>query len=78
MTMPLLPLPWRIALPMWLFLQFLLYPAAGNNLILEQVDSDVGAASTFMVFIFFITGACSMWAISLDWADKITALGWLG
>ncbi len=79
MTMPLLPLPWRIAVPMWLFtFSFSFTRPPGNNLILEQVDSDVGAASAFMVFIFFITGACSMWAISLDWGDKITTLGWLG
>lgn len=79
MTMSLLPLPWRIALPMWLFtFSFSFTRPPGNNLILEQVDSDIGAASSFMVFIFFITGASSMWAISLDWADKITTLGWLG
>ena len=79
MTMPWLPLPWRIALPMWLFtFSFSFTRPPGNNLILEQVDTDVGAASAFMVFIFFITGAASMWAISLDWGDKITTLGWLG
>lgn len=79
MTVPLLPLPWRIALPMWLFtFSFSFTRPPGNNLILEQVDRDVGAASAFMVFIFFITGACSMWSISFDWADKITTLGWMG
>lgn len=79
MTLPLLPLPWRIALPMWLFtFSFSFTRPPGNNLILEQVDTDVGAASAFMVFIFFITGAGSMWAISLDWTDKIATLGWLG
>jgi len=79
MTMHWLPLPWRIALPMWLFtFSFSFTRPPGNNLILEQVDTDIGAASAFMVFIFFITGAGSMWAISLDWSDKITTLGWLG
>ncbi len=79
MTMPWLPLPWRIALPMWLFtFSFSFTRPPGNNLILEQVERDVGAASAFMVFIFFITGALSMWCISFDWADKITTLGWMG
>lgn len=79
MAVPLLPGAWRIALPMWFFtFSFSFTRPPGNNLILEQVDTDVGTASSFMVFIFFITGACSMWAISLDWADKIATLGWLG
>jgi DHA1 family bicyclomycin/chloramphenicol resistance-like MFS transporter len=79
MTTHWLPLPWRIALPMWLFtFSFSFTRPPGNNLILEQVDTDVGAASAFMVFIFFITGATAMWAISLDWPDKINTLGWLG
>jgi DHA1 family bicyclomycin/chloramphenicol resistance-like MFS transporter len=79
MAMPLLPGVWRIALPMWFFtFSFSFTRPPGNNLILEQVEIDVGTASSFMVFIFFITGAVSMWAISLHWADKITTLGWLG
>ena len=79
MTTHWLPLPWRIALPMWLFtFSFSFTRPPGNNLILEQVDTDVGAASAFMVFIFFITGAGAMWGISLDWPDKINTLGWLG
>ncbi len=79
MTMPWLPLPWRIALPMWLFtFSFSFTRPPGNNLILEQVERDIGAASAFMVFIFFITGALSMWCISFNWTDKITTLGWMG
>lgn len=79
MAVPLLPDTWRITLPMWFFtFSFSFTRPPGNNLILEQVETDVGTAASFMVFIFFITGACSMWAISLDWADKITTLGWLG
>jgi DHA1 family bicyclomycin/chloramphenicol resistance-like MFS transporter len=50
----------------------------GNNLILEQVEQDVGAASSFMVFVFFMTGACSMWFISLGWQDAIMVIGVLG
>ena len=74
-----LPTPWRIAVPMWILtFSFSFCRPPGNNLILEQVDRDVGAASSFMVFIFFITGACSMGVISLNWKDKIAALGWMG
>jgi len=74
-----LPAPWRIAVPMWILtFSFSFCRPPSNNLILEQVDQDIGAASSFMVFIFFITGACSMGVISLNWKDKITALGWMG
>ena len=31
-----------------------------------------------MIFIFFVTGACAMALISLDWRDKIATLGWFG
>ncbi len=74
-----LPVPWRIAVPMWILtFCFSFCRPPSTNLILEQVDQDVGAASSFMVFLFFITGACSMEVISLSWRDKITALGWMG
>jgi MFS transporter, DHA1 family, multidrug resistance protein len=74
-----IPSPWRLALPMWLLtFSFSFCRPPSNNLILEQVDRDIGAASSFMVFIFFITGASSMGMISLNWKDKITALGWMG
>jgi DHA1 family bicyclomycin/chloramphenicol resistance-like MFS transporter len=79
MALPLLPGVWRITLPMWfLTFSFSFTRPPGNNLILEQVETDVGAASSFMVFIFFVTGACSMWLISLEWVDKIPVLGWMG
>ncbi len=74
-----IPVMWRIIIPMWLLtfcFSFCRPPC--NNLILEQVDRDVGAASSFMVFIFFIIGACSMAVISFDWLDKIVILGWMG
>ncbi|MDR3631914.1 MAG: MFS transporter [Desulfocapsaceae bacterium] len=79
MLCPWIPAPWRIFVPMWLLtFSFSFSRPPSNNLILEQVDSDVGAASSFMVFIFFITGAVAMWTISLHWEDKITVLAWLG
>jgi DHA1 family bicyclomycin/chloramphenicol resistance-like MFS transporter len=74
-----IPTPWRIAAPMWMLTFFFSFSRPpSNNLILEQVDTDIGAASSFMVFVYFITGALSMWVISLHWTDKITVLGWLG
>ena len=79
MLCPWIPAPWRIAVPMWLLtFSFSFSRPPSNNLILEQVDSDIGAASSFMVFGYFITGAFAMWVISLQWEDKITVLGWLG
>lgn len=79
MTSTLVSLPYRLAVPMWLLTFFFSFGRPpGNNLILEQVDRDVGAASSLMVFFFFITGACSMWLISLDWLDKVAVLGWFG
>jgi len=74
-----LPPPYTLAVPMWLLtFSFSFGRPPGNNLILEQVRKDVGAASSMMVFLYFITGAAAMWTISLAWADKIAVLGWLG
>lgn len=74
-----IPMPYRLVLPMWFLTFFFSFGRPpGNNLILEQVDTDAGAASSFMVFSFFLTGACSMWLISLDWHDKILILGYFG
>ena len=57
---------------------FALCRPAGNNLILEQVDRDTGAASALMVFSYFMIGALSMWFFSFDWSDKIVVLGRMG
>ena len=74
-----IPQPFRLALPMWLLTFFFAFGRPpGNNLILEQVEIDVGSASSLMVFLFFMTGACSMWFISLDWQDSVRVLGLLG
>lgn len=76
---PWLPLPWRLTLPMFfLTFCFSFCRPAGNNLILEQVDRDTGAASSLMVFFYFMTGALAMWFFSFDWADKIDLLGKMG
>lgn len=79
MLMPSIPQPWRLAVPMWLLtFSFAFGRPPGNNLILEQVDRDVGAASSLMVFLFFLTGSLAMWFISLGWQDPVWVLGVLG
>jgi len=76
---PWLPGPWRLTLPMFLLtFSFSFCRPAGNNLILEQVDRDTGAASSLMVFFYFMIGALSMWFFSFDWSDKIVVLGRMG
>lgn len=73
------PQPLRLALPMWFLTFFFAFGRPpGNNLILEQVDVDAGSASSMMVFMFFMTGACSMWFISLEWLDPVRLLGLMG
>ncbi len=68
--------PWFFALPMFLitFSQGLSRPPS-NNLVLEQVDRDAGAASSFLIFTNFTLGAAGMWIISLDWTGKVPVLG---
>ena len=71
--------PWSLALPMWVLSFFFgLSRPPSNNLILEQVQQDVGAASALTIFAFMTIGAAGMGIISLDWHDKITVLGVLG
>jgi DHA1 family bicyclomycin/chloramphenicol resistance-like MFS transporter len=71
--------PWSLALPMGMMTFFFgLNRPPTNNLILEQVDRDVGAASSLLVFTFMILGALSMGIVSLQWADKIAVLGTMG
>jgi len=79
MLVPGIPQPYRLAVPMWFLTFFFAFGRPpGNNLILEQVDEDIGAASSLMVFVFFLTGSCSMWFISLGWRDVVEMLGLLG
>jgi DHA1 family bicyclomycin/chloramphenicol resistance-like MFS transporter len=71
--------PWGLTLPMWLLtFSFSFCRPPGNNLVLEQVDRDTGAASSLLVFVFFTIGAISMWFYSLDWSDKTMVLGLMG
>ena len=45
------------------------------SMILNSIDSHVGAASSLMMFANFAMGAFSAWFISLGWADSINVLG---
>lgn len=79
MTTTMIPLPYRLVIPMWLLTFFFAFGRPpSNNLLLEQVEQDVGTASSLMVFFYFMTGSISMWIISQDWHDKIVVMGWLG
>ncbi|WP_207264343.1 multidrug effflux MFS transporter [Desulfovibrio sp. Huiquan2017] len=49
-----------------------------NSMILDQVDTDVGAASGILTFEIFFVAALSMQFISLDWPHKPMVLGVLG
>jgi DHA1 family bicyclomycin/chloramphenicol resistance-like MFS transporter len=68
-------MPYRLAIRMFtVTFSFAFCRPAGNNLILEQVDRDAGAASSLMVFCYFISGSLAMWFFSLAWVDKVTIL----
>lgn len=74
-----IPDPWGPALPMALIsFCFGLSRPPSNNLVLEQVDRHAGAASSLLVFLYFLLGAYAMWLISLAWLDKISVIGILG
>lgn len=79
MLIPWLPGPWGLALPMATISFFFgISRPPSNNLVLEQVDRHAGAASSLLIFIYFMLGAFAMWLISLDWTDKIHTIGVLG
>ncbi|MBG0790389.1 MAG: MFS transporter [Desulfovibrionaceae bacterium] len=46
-----------------------------NSMILDEVTSDVGAASGVITFEMFFVGAMSMEIISMEWAHKTVVLG---
>jgi len=79
MLMRQLPPPWEFAIPMAVMsFSFGLSRPPGNNFVLEQVNRYAGAASSLLVFIYFMLGAVAMWLISFDWSDKIRLIGLLG
>lgn len=45
-----------------------------NNLVLEQVEEDVGTASSLLVFLYFVGGAGAMALISLDWQNRMRVI----
>ncbi len=76
MSLQLFPGPWALAIPMG-FISFCLgisRPPA-NNIALEQVKEDAGAASSLLVFIYFMVGASGMALVSLDWGNKVFFIG---
>ena len=74
-----LPEPWRLTFPMFCFtFCFGLSRPVGNNLILEEVEEHAGAASSLMVFFYFMTGSLSMRILANEWQDKVQMLGLLG
>jgi DHA1 family bicyclomycin/chloramphenicol resistance-like MFS transporter len=48
-----------------------------NNLVIEQVNQDVGTASSLMIFVYFVAGAGAMALISLDWSSRIRVIALL-
>jgi DHA1 family bicyclomycin/chloramphenicol resistance-like MFS transporter len=48
-----------------------------NNMCLEQVTSDVGAASSILTFEIFFIGAGAMGLVALDWPSKPMFIGLL-
>ncbi len=68
----LFPGPWGLAIPMAVAsFCFGLSRPTSNHIILEQAEQGAGAASSLMVFLFFMMGAFAMWFIALDWANTI-------
>ncbi|WP_147819853.1 multidrug effflux MFS transporter [Salidesulfovibrio onnuriiensis] len=49
-----------------------------NNIVLEQVRTDIGSASSFMTFIQFLLGAVFMAVTSVDICTRQTVIGVLG
>ena len=71
--------PWELCLPMALVsFSFGVSRPLSNNLVLEQVDDNAGAASSLLIFVYFMMGAFAMWLISFGWSDKIRVIGVLG
>jgi DHA1 family bicyclomycin/chloramphenicol resistance-like MFS transporter len=48
---------------------------ASNNIVLDQVGRNAGAASSFLVFINMMSAALGMEIIAFDWTDKIQMIG---
>lgn len=67
--------PFALAIPMFFVTFFIGFSRPiSNHMILEQVDSDVGAASSVLTFEIFFVGAGAMELIALDWTSKIMVI----
>lgn len=63
--------PLTFTLPMLAVTFFLgMSRPVSSHLILEQVDTDVGSASSVLTFCLYMSGALAMAFISLDWTAK--------
>lgn len=68
--------PYTVAVPMFCITFFMGFSRpVSNSLILDQVNTDVGAASGIMAFEMFLVGAIAMEIIALDWQSKTGVLG---
>lgn len=68
----------RFAMAMFMFSFCLgLNRPVSASLVLEQVKTDIGSASSFMVFYQFITGAICMWFVTIPWADPLHVYGYV-
>ncbi len=68
--------PLALSIPMFCITFFIgLSRPISNNMILEQVDKDIGAASSVLTFEIFFVGAMSMELIALDWPSKPMVIG---
>ncbi len=71
--------PLRFALPMFAYSLFLgLSRPISNDMVLEQVDRDTGAAASLLTFFNFMVGAAAMEAISLGWTSKSAVIAVTG
>jgi len=71
--------PLRFALPMFAYSLFLgLSRPISNDMILEQVTRDTGAAAALLTFCNSMCGAVAMEVISLDWVSKPAVIGLAG
>ncbi|MCM0754545.1 MFS transporter [Desulfovibrio aminophilus] len=68
--------PWGFALPMFAVSLFLgMNRPISNNMILDAVERDVGAASAVMTFANFLVGGLCMEVVSLDLLPKPLFIG---
>lgn len=68
--------PFFVAIPMFCIAFFAGFSRPiSNSMILDQVDTDVGAASGILTFEIFFIAALSMQLISLEWQSKTAVLG---